>query len=353
MTEFEYRNIENRPSELFNIPYYRDLPRTELELDAPSASGAFLELDLLTLDGVQPIEMRHAAANAGNIETNPSPESISLYRREGVKFQLVFLVVNCYRFLERDGRVLGKPYNISLQPASKRGQVETVSIDWIEKINLAKIQKSVQMYKGFNPFMGAYGFHMIGDVDYSNIESDMIGFVRGMYALAVPFVHNEVISPFDGLLPQVRKDYERYRKQRYFKPFEKVKPRRIWGCDSPIELFLLQAMGHNGLEPEIQTIISGKGFTVPHLHTLWENDKSRKRLDAITEADFYFPERKLAVFCDSIAHHSSPEAQKKDAAIDIKLRELGIHSLRISGADIVRSPFECAKKVENELGKLA
>lgn len=51
-----------------------------------------------------------------------------------------------------------------------------------------------------------------------------------------------------------------------------------------------------GLTPEIQTIITKDGLTIPSLHKLWENSRSRKRLNTITDADFYFPEKKLAVF---------------------------------------------------------
>ena len=67
-------------------------------------------------------------------------------------------------------------------------------------------------------------------------------------------------------------------------------------------------------------------------------------MNMVTEADFYFPDKKLAVFCDSKKHHTSEEAIKKDKAIDVKLEALGITSLRISGVDIAKSPFDCASK---------
>ena len=197
----------------------------------------------------------------------------------------------------------------------------------------------------------------MGHIDCTGIESDMIGFVVGTYALAMPFKHNEVLCPPvpESVLQnnQVRQDYEKYRKNWYFKPFKKVKPKRIWGCDSPIELFLLQAMDSINLYPELQTIICEDGFTVPGFHKLWENDKSRRRLKTITDADYYFPDKKLAVFCDSIAHHSSPEAIKKDKNIDEKLRKIGIASMRVCGRDIAKSPIDCANRISEKLSQMA
>ncbi len=355
MSNEQIRNIENRPEVLSKIAYYKDLPEKPLRIDMVGSIGDFLAYDIFDLDGVQPLELRHMQANNGLVNVDSSKISIDLYKKEKVQFQLVYVVVNGYGFNEIDGVLVGKPYNISLQPASKRGQVSTVSPEWIEALNFEDLEKVQRLYKGFNPFVGAYGLHMMGTVDYSNIESDMLGLVHGMYALAMPFNHREVLSPGIPQIRgnnQVRRDYEKYRKDRYFKPFKKVKPRRIWGCDSPIELFLLQAMDSIDLNPELQTIICEDGFTVPSFHKLWENEKSRRRLKMITEADYYFPEHKLAVFCDSVAYHSSPEARKKDAAIDEKLKKIEISSLRICGRDIANSPFQCANRVRDELNKM-
>jgi len=353
----EIKNIENRPKELFELPYYQELPELPVRIDIAGSIGKFLESDLFDLDGVQPLESRHMKANDRLLHVNPSEKSIEMYKKEGVNFQLVFVVINAYGFEEVDGILVGKPYNISLQPASKRGELSVTSPEWIEKIDLEEQNQVPKIYRGFNPFTGAYGLHMMGHTDYTGIESDMIGFVVGTYALAMPFKHNEVLCPPvpESVLhnKQVRQDYEKYRKNWYFKPFKKVKPKRIWGCDSPIELFLLQAMDSINLYPELQTIICEDGFTVPGFHKLWENDKSRRRLKTITDADYYFPTKKLAVFCDSIAFHSSPEAIVKDKKIDEKLSKIGITSMRLCGRDIAESPIACAKRISEKLSKMA
>ena len=350
------RDIENRPKELFSLPFYSGLPELPIAIERPAASSEFLELDLLTLDGLQPIERKHAIASDGIMTTNPSSKLIDVYREDNAIFQLVHIVVNCYQFTESDGSLVGKPYNVSLQPAIKRGEVETIGIDWIEKADIENLQKAPQLYRGFNPFVGAYGFYMIGAADVRGIESDMLGFVKGMYFLSTSFNHDELLTPFGGEFrehTQVLRDYQKYRKRRYYKPFTKTKPRRIWGCDSPIELFLLQSMGNIGLEPELQTMVCEDGSTVTHLHALWENNKSRRKLKVITEADFYFPRQKLAVFCDSKTHHSSADAVKKDTEIDRKLSEIGIQSLRIAGPEIAQSPMRCARSVELAIEKIA
>ena len=354
MSEDQIKNIENRPEELAGLPFYQDLPHMPVRIDIEGAIGEFLNYDIFQLDGVQPLEQRHMEANNGLIGVNASKESIAIYKEEKVNFQLIYIVVNAYGFREFNGEIVGKPYCISLVPAIKRGEISSVPPEWIENIDLEHMDGVPKLYKGFNPFRGAFGLHIMGMHDYSNIESDMLGFVHSIYAMADRFEHREVLLPGIPKLEghnQVLNDYKKYRNNWYFKPFKKLKPKKIWGCDSPIELFLIHAMDSIGLNPELQTIICEDGFTVPSFHKLWENHKSRKRLKSITDADFYFPGEKLAVFCDSVAHHSPPETKKKDQAIDEKLKKIGIRSLRICGRDIAQSPMESARIVEAELNR--
>ena len=183
-----------------------------------------------------------------------------------------------------------------------------------------------------------------------NIYSDTIGLVYKTYFLASNYEKKDACEPgmCTSLLGESKallKDYKDFRFSRYFKDFKTTKPIKIWGCDSPIELFLLQAMSQLGLNPKIQTIILPDGSTFPSLQSMWEGGRRTRKLNnIITEADFFF-EEKIAVFCDSMAHHTSDAAMAKDSAIDQKLADIGIRSIRISGPDIMKSPIECARKV--------
>ena len=49
----------------------------------------------------------------------------------------------------------------------------------------------------------------------------------------------------------------------------------------------------------------------------------------------YFPNQKLAVFCDSTRHHRGGKAKAKDAAIDERLAKIGVSSVRVPGKHIV------------------
>lgn len=355
MNADEIENISNRPDALYSIPFYKDMPNLPVKIDLEGMAGDFLSYDIADLFGLQPIEKEHLDTYGEIITINPSKESLELYKKRDDSFQMVFLVINAYGFKEIDGVMHCKPYNISLFPASKRGELTSLKTDLIEKYDLEMDAKVPKLYYGFNPFKGAFGLYMYNSVDYSGIESDMIGFVNNMYLLSDKYNYHNVVPPFIKSIdnsPQVKADYKKYRKDRYFKKFTKIKPRKIWGCDSPIELFLLQAMDSLGLTPEIQTIITEDGLTVPSLHKLWENSRSRRRLKAITDADFYFPEKKLAIFCDSKEHHSSTESVVKDRNIDKSLAEIGIVSLRIYGKEIVADPLACATIVRDRLSEL-
>ena len=123
------------------------------------------------------------------------------------------------------------------------------------------------------------------------------------------------------------------------------------GCDSPIELFLLQAMCQIGLHPKIQMLIFPDGSAFPSLQSMWERGIRTGRLSKIiTEADFFFEDEKVAIFCDSVAHHTSAEDRAKDSAIDTKLGRIGIRSFRVSGKDIAISPVSCAAKIKEFIG---
>ncbi|MGE4539007.1 MAG: hypothetical protein AB7D37_18215 [Desulfovibrio sp.] len=343
--------INNRPEELYNLPFYKDLPVNPISIDWSCGSmDDLLKLDILTLDGAQPSEDEHFRANGGVLHTDITDESFEIYSKRKATFQLISVIVNAYAFKNMKGTTYAKPYNISLFPFSKRGEVQNFSIDFLKSISMSEINSHSSIYIGFNPFKRAYGvFSPGGLMADTGVESDMIGFVDNTYALATSFDHSSVTVPFIQHT-KIANDFKKYRNRVYFKKFKTVKPRKIWGCDSPIELFLLQAMDHLGLSPMIQTMIGEDGYIASTYHTLWNDKKLRNRFKIITEADFYFPEKRLAIFCDSKEFHSSDKSKKKDQLIDEKLDSIGIKSLRIHGKDIAESPISCAKQVESSLG---
>lgn len=353
-------DIENRPNELFDLLDYGHLPNKSFQIDLEGAVGEFLAHDLFDLDGTQPIENKIMGMSKRLfnglpvIEVNPSEEALEFYKNRGDNFQMVHVVICCYGFEERDGKLYGLPYHVSLRPAEKRGVPSTVSPDWVRKMDLEKIPDAKPHYIGFNPFSNAFGFFGVGDLPINTkICSDTIGFVYNTYFLASNYDKSDTCDPgmctnLLGESKTILSDYRKFRFSRYFKPFVNIDPIKIWGCDSPIELFLLQSMKSLSLRPKIQMHIFSDGTTFPSLQSMWEDGKRTKSLaKTITEADFYFDNKNVAVFCDSVAHHSSPEAIEKDHSIDEKLKKLGIRSIRISGPDIMASPLECAKRVRD------
>jgi hypothetical protein len=353
-------DIENRPRELWDLPDYGHLPNRPFQIDLEGTIGEFLAHDIFDLDGNQPIENKIMGLSKELynglpvIGVNPSEEAIEFYRARGDQFQLINVVVCCYGFEERDGQLYGLPYHISLRPAQKRGKPSSVGVDWIKNMDLERVLESSPHYMGFNPFTNAFGLYATGPVHLNkDLCSDVVGFVYNMYFLASHYEKDDVNDPglCAALLGDNKSalgDYRRFRFSHYFKPFTNIKPVKIWGCDSPIELFLLQAMNSLSLQPKIQMNIFSDGTTFPSLQSMWENGKRTKALSKmISEADFYFEDQKVAIFCDSVAYHSSDERIAKDNEIDQKLEKIGIRSLRISGPDIVTSPLKCATRIRD------
>lgn len=357
-------DIKNRPTELCNLPNYCYFPDRSFEIDLESAIGEFLAQDIFDLDGIQPIESNILGLSKKYfegypvMEVNPSEDAIDFYRERGSTFQIINVVVCCHSFKEREGKLYGLPYHISVRPAQQRGKPVSVGVDWIRNIDLSRLLDGNPRYMGYNPFSDAFGLYVIGAAPTNkNIYSDTVGLVYRTYLLSSKYDKKNVCTPgvptsFIGESRTLSTDYRDFRFSYYFRDFENTRPKKIWGCDSPIELFLLQAMNQVGLNPKIQTLIFPDGTTFPSLHSMWEGSLRTKKLaKIITEADFFFEDKKIAIFCDSMAHHTSNEAISKDSAIDQKLAEIGIRSIRISGSEIMRSPIECAEKVREFVEK--
>ena len=346
--------IKDRPHGLDQLEFYGQLPDQPVRIDLKSTVHEYLNYDINELDGLQPIQARHLEKCGRIIEVNPSSCFISCFKEEGVSFQLVNVVVNAYGFRQERGHLVGKPYCISLKPMEKRGEVSKLPPDYFAALDLESIRHQDWAYLDFNPFTQGYGlfgeyssFISAGGI---NSHSDMVGFVINTYALATKWAFNDVCVPsMPKCNPFLAEKFKKYRTRRYFKKFESVRPRKIWGCDSPIELFLLHAMDSLGLEPEIQTGIFEDGSTYPSLHQMISANKRECEIRQITDADFYFPDQRLAIFCDSNEFHRGSKAQEKDRNIDKQLRDLGIASLRLSGINLISNPLQCARDIEGLL----
>jgi very-short-patch-repair endonuclease len=65
--------------------------------------------------------------------------------------------------------------------------------------------------------------------------------------------------------------------------------------------------------------------------------------------DFYFPDKKIAVYCDSAMHHRGERARLKDEQVSDRVKALGIKPVRVWGPDIVKN---LDKAVESVLAQL-
>lgn len=111
--------------------------------------------------------------------------------------------------------------------------------------------------------------------------------------------------------------------------------------ETPIELFLLQALAKEGLFPQSQMLIMDDGATFPSWYHLWGDIEFRHSRRLVTEADFFFETERIAVFCDG-SNRARKKQREKDAAINKKLETLGIRAVRVPGTEI---NFDLSKAV--------
>lgn len=149
--------------------------------------------------------------------------------------------------------------------------------------------------------------------------------------------------------PEAQAKFNKHRNKRFFRPFKRVEARRVWGAESPIELFMHQGLLRGNLSPQLQTILCDDGSTWGALYHLWRDRHIDALPGQITEADFYFPKQRLAVFCDSAKHHGRGRDRAKDNAINDRLAAAGFKALRLTGPAILRDLGSCVDAVRHAL----
>jgi hypothetical protein len=344
--------IRNRPAALLAADGYKTLPKLPLALDWTSIPE-LIRVAMLDLHGIQPVTKAMAEAAGGILRDKPSNGEIEHFRKRGTRFQLVSVVLSCVPAGEMEGVMRVRPFAITLIPASKRGEVAHVTIELVSKLDVNKSLETKPMYAGYDPFCGEWGLYgnLSGLLDGQEGFLDEIGIVVDQYFLATEVPDDDEILTIDLLMPsrEMTARYERHRKKLLFRPFEEVEARRVWGAETPIELFLLQALAIEKLFPESQMLIMNDGSTFPSWYHLWQDLEFRHSAELVTEADLYFPMERVAVFCDG-AHHTRGKQKVKDVAINAKLRAVGIRPIRIAGSEINFDLSRAASRVKEALG---
>ncbi|WP_433777740.1 DUF559 domain-containing protein [Flavobacterium anhuiense] len=348
---FDNELIKNRPNELLKNEFYTELPKIPIQFDYGSLPS-FLNVDLLQLFGIAPKTMDLIENTQRGFYINPSKKEVEYYKKKETKFQIINVVANIHTFKKDGDEVIAYPYSISLIAGPKRGKPDECSIEFLDRINLEEIDFSSNCYTDYSPFKElSEGFYApIGMFSNSKSYTDTIGFILESFFLPTDIeLDKALINGPQNLNNNIREKYDKYRVKRYFKPFTDIKPRRIWGCDSPIELFLIQGLAQKGLFPTIQTLIFENGEIHDNFFHMIENNVFIKGDELITDVDLYFAKEKLAVFCDSTKFHRGTKAKEKDIRISEKLAELGIKSLRLQGEEIVKDLNSSVEKILNEL----
>ena len=181
---------------------------------------------------------------------------------------------------------------------------------------------------------------------------DEMGFVMGQFFLATELAEDDEVLTMELKMPseQMRARYEKHRWKLFFTPFKQVEARRVWGAETPIELFVIQALAKENLHPACQMLIMSDGATFPSWYHLWNDVEFRHTDGLVTEADLFFEKERVAVFCDG-GFHSRPKQKAKDAAIVEKLATLCIRSVRIPGDQIRNDLPKAIERVNEVLGQ--
>lgn len=349
--------IDNRPKYLLDDPHYRIIPPLPLKVNHRTLPP-LMRRSLVEVGGIQPITEETCAAAGGPLLDKPSPGEIDYHRRIGNAFQMVSIVLSLVPEGPFNKGVPARPFAVSLIPGSKRGKIDERTIDFVAAIDVDGWLRTEPTYLGFDPFKGTYSIYGALNIflDQSPKDGflDEIGLVVGQYFLATRFDREKILTSPVGLTSaDAERRYQRHRQRILFTPFQRIETRRVWGAQSAIELFMIQALAQCGLTPDIQMLIFDDGSTFPSLYHLWSDVEFRHSDDLVTEADLYFPDERVAIFCDSHRHHRGAKRKQNDEAIDLRLSAVGIRSVRIPGKLIVSDLKAATDMVIKSLSKVA
>ena len=239
--------IKDRPKGLLARPEYSHIPPLPLAVSLETVPE-LVRASLGPLGGIQPVTKAMSDAAAGPLFDLPSPGEVELFRRAGTKFQMVQVVLSLAGFTVEGEASHAIPYSLSLIPASKRGKVQTTTIDFIEKVDIGEyLRKTQPCYRGYNPFSGAWGLYAPLGIYGSDLPDgyvDELGLVVEQYFLATEYDAQDILTtPIGFTNPRAEEKYQRRHQKLLFTPFRKVEARRIWGAETPIELFLDRVPG--------------------------------------------------------------------------------------------------------------
>jgi hypothetical protein len=328
--------IENRPPLLEADEAYRTLLPPPYRLDVSWVPEPIRE-SLFHLGGIQPLTGEMAKAANGNLSDTPSPAEIELFQRKQTWFQLIMIVANCI-VVALDEHPILKPYAVTLIPASKRGKVSQSSIEWVKHFAGKELMGGETAYVGLDPFRGDWQLYgqvgvVVGDKPRPGYM-DELGLVTDHYHLATEHDPTDVLT-YDARIPEaLREPYFRHRAKLLFTPFAAFQSRRVWGLETPIELFALEELARRALYPQPQMLILEDGSAFPSLYEMWHELEISGFKGLITEADLFFEDARVAVFCDGRHHQRRPQ-RERDKVIDAKLAGLGIKAVRLPAREIM------------------
>lgn len=330
--------IKHRPAWLLADPHYVDGLKPPYRIDW-RAVPELVHASTVDLGGIQPVTKAMFGAAGGNISDKPSKGEVALFRERGTTFQMISVIASTIPVAHEDGVSTVTPFALSLLPASKRGAVSNVSIDFIVAMECGEVLREMEPgYVGYDPFAGDWGMYgPLGLIaGHGKRLLDEVGIVIGTFFLATDFDPEDVTMIDVGMATKkLTQKYRRKRMELLFRSFERVEARRIWGAETPIELFLMQGLARNGIFGVPQMLIMDDGGLFPSWYHFWQDLELRNAPGLISEVDLYFADERVAVFCDG-AHHKRAKRQAKDAAIDAKLARLGIRAVRVSSDAINR-----------------
>eukprot|EP00456_Euglypha_rotunda_P033350 TRINITY_DN2584_c0_g1_i12.p1 TRINITY_DN2584_c0_g1~~TRINITY_DN2584_c0_g1_i12.p1 ORF type:complete len:314 (+),score=36.90 TRINITY_DN2584_c0_g1_i12:522-1463(+) len=303
------------------------------------------------LRGIRPITQAISGLCPGGIEVNPNQDVIDYYLQRKTQFQLISVVMNCASFEQTEaGSYGGVPYSVRLFPATKRGGLDQRDISSVAFFDLEELPFDDTVFAGFDPFEGTWelvgAYSLFAAMPELPFFSDSIGFVIGQFFLATDSCPDDAImaGPMKAT-PELWMRFHKFRSKRYYTPFADTKPRPIWGVESPIELYLFQALLGHGTRPIPQVRIYRDGSIYASFHDMFRDDVFKSDKELATTPDFYFPDKRVAVYCVSGQYHRSAKAKKKDDEISERVRTLGITPVRISGKAIIHDLDKAVSEV--------
>ena len=330
------------------IDHYSGLPDPPYQIKLEVIPD-LVKLSLFPIRHVEPLTSTIIHFAGDVVENTPNNLEWNIYEKCGAHFQLIFVVINSFYAGRESATSQLHPYSISLIPASKRGKVEICKLPFVKSMVGSAMFREGAAYMGLDPFVGDWqcfsDVGLLASLGASQGFTDEMGLVYDYFFLNIDVKRDDIVQPGLDMPPERLRRYLKHRSKLLYTPLVELKARQVWGVENALEMFVMQEFIRRSMPNAVpRALLFNDGSWHPAMYHAWYEYQG-ENTDLISEVDFFFPEERIAIFCDGGTHRRRI-VKNRDTRIDAALAGINVLPLRLRSDQILQSVRSAVDQVQ-------